>query len=43
MKSKESAMEGETKFKLCPTVQTTGPVLLTDGDNNNFSLCKFHL
>lgn len=29
-------MEQETKFKLCYTVQITGPVFLTDGDNNNF-------
>lgn len=30
-------MEGETEFKLYHTVQIIGPVLLTDGDNNNFS------
>lgn len=36
-KSRKSAVEGETEFKLCHTVQITGPVLLTDGDNNNFS------
>jgi len=38
------AVEQETELKWCRTVQiTTGPVFLTDGDNNNFLPCKLHL
>ena len=40
---RKPVMEEETEFKLCRTVQITGPVFLADGDNNNFFPCKFHL